>query len=160
MTISSKRDPVDEEPPEVLSNNQVAARLQMKRPNVSKFLMRRGIRPAAKKAHGYFWSVEDVERVKVEREADEAQMAADRKRRETALRRQGGEPEPEVHPAAARLGERQQAVLRALRERPLKSTNEATRAAFRRLSERGLVHQIEEGAWALTILGQDVAATL
>lgn len=150
------------DPPEVLSLSQVADRLGMKRPNVSKFLTRRGVRPYLKKASGYFWRADEIDRVKAEREADERQMAADRQRRDSALRRSGREPEPTVHPGAERLGDRQKAVLRALASRPLKSDGEAMRAAFRRLSERGLVEPVrgEQGVFALTSKGQEVAASL
>src|SRR4051812_5021381 len=107
---------VEPELPEVLSLSQVADRLSMKRSNVTKFLTRRGIRPAIKKAAGYFWRAEEIERVKAEREADTRQMEADRRRRESALNPAAREEEPKV-PGGERLGDRQKAVLRALLNR-------------------------------------------
>jgi hypothetical protein len=147
-------------PPRVLTLAEVATRLNMSRSNVAKFLARRDVSPWLKKAQGYFWREEDIERVKAEREADPERMAADERRRQAALR--GPAPKPERLPVP-RLGPTQKAVLKAMRERPGSSGDgDATRMALMRMRERGLVEAVEgeRGLYSLTPLGLEVAGKL
>lgn len=147
--------------PRVLSLSEVAATLGMKRPNVAKFLARRGVEPAIEKAQGYFWWAADIERVKQEREADTDRIAADRRRSETA-RRGPGEQAPPTPPELAKLGVSQKRLLGELMRRPVKPAVEADRFALRRLRGRGLVAVVEgePGTWALTPDGRRLAAFL
>lgn len=137
--------------PRVLSLTEAAARLKMKPPNVAKFLARRGVKPVLSKAQGYFWSEDDIERVKAAREQDTARMASDRRRRRGAL--QGH--------AASRLGQHQLALLPRLLRTPLTPATEAERHALRRLRERGLVKAVRQGrAYELTPAGRELAVDL
>jgi hypothetical protein len=151
-------------PRRVLSLAEVADRLDMKRPNVAKFLARHGIEPAFAKASGYLWFEEDIERIKAQREADAERLAADQRRREAALRRNQNTVEPApVPPAAAiRLGRTQREVLERLAQRPVRAENDAVRLAMRRLRERHLVAAVpgERGLYALTDEGRSAAAAL
>lgn len=151
------------EPPRLLSLSEVADVLHMKRPNVAKFLARRGVQPAYAKAQGYFWNADDIERVKAEREQDEARMAADRKRRASAVARQAGEVESEPPPPElARLGPTQRRLLGELARRPVKPEVEADRFALRRLRQRGLARDVADaaGTFALTDDGARLAGLL
>jgi hypothetical protein len=126
----------------VLSLSEAADLLHMKRSNTGKFLRRRGVEPAFPKAQGYFYWAADIERVKAEREANEERMAADARRRESALNRTRGEvntgpPPPEVE----RLGPAQRAVLSELVRKPLPVTGE-NRFTIHRLRQRGLVDYV------------------
>jgi hypothetical protein len=142
-----------------LSLSQCAEILHMKRPNVAKFLARRGIEPAVAKAQGYFWWSGDVERVKSEREADDRRMDADRRRRETALARRHGEP-VEPMPEIVRLGGTQRTLMEEMLRRPVHQTD-TTRFALLRLRKRGYCDRIgEDGTWALTAQGREVAGNL
>lgn len=147
--------------PRVLSLSEVAERLNMKRPNVAKFLARRGVSPAFEKAQGYFWWEADIERVKAEREADERRMAADAKRRESAVRGRRVERDP-VPPELARLGSTQKRLLGELLRRPVKPEVESDRFALRRLRGRGLVVTLDDapGTFALTDEGRSLAGQL
>lgn len=149
--------------PRVLSLAEVADRLDMKRPNVAKFLARHNVAPAYKKASGYFWHEADIERIKAQREADTERMAADARRREAALRRNHNEVVTPVPPAAAlRLGRTQREVMERLAQRPIRAENDAVRLALRRLRERHLVESVagERGLYALTDEGRSAVAGL
>lgn len=147
--------------PRVLSLAEVAERLNMKRPNVAKYLARHGIRPAFAKASGYLWHEADIERIKAQREADEAKLAADERRREAALRNSDGTAAPVPPQAALRLGRTQREVMERLAQRPVRPENDAVRLALRRLRERDLVEAAgERGLYQLTDEGRDVAAAL
>ena len=147
--------------PRVLSLSEVAARLNMKRPNVAKFLARRGIEPAFEKAQGYFWWEADIARVKAERETDPDRMEADARRRESALRGRDGRTPPPP-PELARLGASQRRLLGELVRRPVRPEVEADRFALRRLRQRGLAVTVdgEPGTWALTADGRKLAGHL
>lgn len=147
--------------PRVLSLSEVAERLNMKRPNVAKFLLRRGIMPQFTKASGYFWNEVTIDAVKAEREADEARMAADDRRREGAL--VGARPRVRRPPELVRLGATQRDLLDRLAERPVHGTNDSDRLALRRLRERGLVEPVpnaRRGTYQLTAKGRGAAAKL
>lgn len=150
-------------PGRVLSLAEVAERLDMKRPNVAKYLARHGIEPAFAKASGYLWHEADIERIKAEREANAEKLAADQRRREGALRNVDGNNAAPVPPAAAlRLGRTQREVLARLAERPVRAENDAVRLALRRLRERGLVSAVpgERGLYGLTDEGRSAASAL
>jgi predicted DNA-binding transcriptional regulator AlpA len=146
----------------VLSLSEVAERLRMKRPNVAKFLARRGVEPAFPKAQGYFWWESDVERVKAEREADPDRMAADARRRRTAVARAGGEADQEETPPEVdvnRLGITQQLLLQEMLRRPVPPDGNTARSALRRLALRGLAERVPgERVYQLTPLGRRAAA--
>lgn len=142
----------------VVSLSEAAERLRMKRPNVAKFLGRRGIEPAFPKAQGYFWWEADIERARREREADKARMAADARRRESAL---NGPPErPESPPPeVARLGRTELLVLGELLRHPMPYPKDSRRFALRRLRRRGLVAQVpDESTWQLSARGRELAS--
>lgn len=145
--------------PRVLSLAEVAERLDMKRPNVAKYLARHGITPAFAKASGYLWHEADIERIKAQREADEAKLAADQRRREGALRNNTATVPPQ---ASLRLGRTQREVLERLAQRPVRPENDAVRLAMRRLRERHLVEGApgERGLYQLTTEGRAAAAAL
>lgn len=147
--------------PRVLSLSEVADRLNMKRPNVAKFLARREVEPAFSKAQGYFWWESDIERVRLEREADATKMDADCRRRESAL---GGRAEPvaPLPPELARLGESQKRLAAELLRRPVRPAIEADRFALRRLRGRGLAERVEgePGLWTATALLRRLAEFL
>lgn len=149
--------------PRVLTLSETADRLNMKRSNVAKFLARRGVQRAFAKRVGYFWYEDAIDQVKAEREADEERMAADERRRESALRRADGQPAPEpVRTPSVRLGRTQRDLMEELRERPARPSNDARRLALRRLRERGLVENTpgERGLYQLTDSGLEVAGQL
>lgn len=146
--------------PRVMSLSEVADLMDMKRPNVAKFLARRGVRPMFAKAQGYFWDAAEVERVKAEREADDDLMAANERRRAAAL---GLEmpprpEEPQRMPEAARLGPRQRELLQEMEQRPGTPVDDAQRLVLRRLRLRGLVEPVpgERKLYQLTDLGRRV----
>lgn len=149
-------------PPRVLSLSEAAEVLHMKRPNVAKFLARRGVSPAIEKASGYFWWEADILRVKAEREADERRMGSDRRRRASALARAaGGEAGREMPPPEIpRLGRTQRDLLTSMLRRPVVPTVDGPeRFALRRLAQRGLATPIEgERGFTLTDEGRRVAA--
>lgn len=145
----------------LLSLSEAADVLKMKRPNVAKFLARRGIKPAVPKAQGYFWWAADIERAKREREADKARMAADAQRRESALHGRRREPSPP--PELARLGRAQREVLSELLRHPIPRPQDARRFALLRLAKRGLAEELtgEAGSvFALTEQGRALAGHL
>lgn len=147
--------------PRVLSLSEVAERLGMKPPNVAKFLARRGIEPVLAKAQGYFWAEDAIERVKAEREADEARMAADARRRKAALE---GPAEREPREPKPRVGGRQAELLEAMLRRPISADDNATRLAIRRLRLRGFVKATRTAnggaVYQLTEAGREVAGRL
>lgn len=149
-----------QEMPRVLSLSEAAERLRMKRPNVAKFLSRRGVEPAFTKAQGYFWWEADIDRVKAEREADAVRMAADAKRRLAAIH--GGVQREPVPPELARLGATQRELLTTMLRRPGTVTDESSRAALRRLRERGLVEPVrgENGTFQLTAKARPLVSQL
>lgn len=156
----STRKRVKEERP--LSLSEVAEILHMKRPNVAKFLARRGVEPAFAKAQGFFWWESDILKVKAEREADEERMAADAQRRRSAQARVRGEVPAEPPRPEVRLGERQTAVMLQLLRRPVAPTDEV-RFSLLRLAKRGLVERFEvDGVrrYRLTDEGRRVAGSL
>ncbi len=144
----------------VLSLSEAADVLHMKRPNVAKFLARRGIEPAFPKAQGYFWWVSDVERAKAEREADKERLAADERRRRSAI--DGPPPPPESPPPeVARLGRTERAVLAELLRHPIPYPKDSRRFALRRLRQRGLAVQVPaEETWQLSDRGRELAGWL
>lgn len=147
----------------VLQLSEIAVRLEMKRSNVAKFLARRGVRPIIAKSSGYLWREEDIERVKAEREADAERMDADRRRRESAVRRVDGQPGPPVeHVPGPRLGRTQRDLVEELTERPRTATGESRRHAMRRLRFRGLVEAVpgERNLYQLTDSGREIAGQL
>jgi hypothetical protein len=142
----------------VVSLSEAAEILRMKRPNVAKFLARRGIEPAFPKAQGYFWWFADVDRARQERESDEAKMAADRQRRASAV---NGPPARSEPPPAevAKLGPVERAVLSELLRRPIPYPKDSRRFALRRLRQRGLVVQVPaEKTWQLSPRGRELAS--
>jgi hypothetical protein len=146
------------EPRRVLSLSESAERLRMKRPNVAKFLARRGVEPAFSKAQGYFWWEDEIERVKAEREADATRMAADERRRRSALARRGEAGHETPPPELPRLGATQRGVLVEMLRRPVEPTDEV-RFALRRLAQRGLAERVPgERLFTLTGEGRRVAA--
>lgn len=145
-----------QELPRVLSLSEAAERLGMKPPNVAKFLARRNVAPAFAKGQGYFWREEDIDRVKAEREADEARMAADEKRRRAAL--EGAQPR-EPRERKPRVGGHQAELLNQLLRRPMAPGSNAERLALRRLRLRGLV-KAEDGMFQLTDAGRELAGQL
>jgi hypothetical protein len=141
-----------------LSLSECATLLNMRRPNVAKFLARRNVEPAFPKASGYFWWESDVKRVKEERESDPARMAADERRRESARRRAAGEVAPVEEPEEqVRLGKTQRDLMLTMLRRPVEQTD-ANRFSLLRLRKRGYCERIESGRWALTSEGRRVAA--
>jgi hypothetical protein len=147
-----------QETPRVLSLSEAADRLHMKRSNVAKFLARRGVRPAFSKAQGYFWWESDIDRVKAEREADEARMAADEKRRQAAIH--GGQHREPVPSEISRLGRTQRDLLTTMLRRPVVASSDAERLALRRLVQRGLAERIdgEGGSHRLTDTARSLVA--
>lgn len=143
--------------PRVLSLSEAAERLNMKPPNVAKFLARREVKPALAKAQGYFWLESDIERVKGEREADEARMAADERRRRAAL--EGAAPREPREPKP-RVGGHQADLLTTLLSKPVTPGSNAERLALRRLRLRGLVEAADDGAFQLTDAGRELAGRL
>lgn len=146
----------------VLSLSEAAAVLGMKRPNVAKFLARRGVEPAFPKAQGYFWWEDDILRVKAEREADSARMAVDERRRRSALH---GRPEEEPPPPElAHLGRTQREVLSELVLHPIPRPQDARRFALLRLVRRGLAEERDAGGggsvFVLTEAGLALAGRL
>lgn len=146
-----------QELPRVLSLSEAAERLNMKPPNVAKFLARRGVEPAFAKAQGYFWNEADIDRVKGEREADEARMAADERRRQAAL--EGAAPREEREPKP-RVGGHQAELLTTLMSKPIAPSSNAERLALRRLRLRGLVTAEPNGPFQLTDAGRELAGRL
>ena len=144
----------------VVSLSEAADLLHMKRSNTAKFLARRGVEPAFPKAQGYFWWLADVERAKAEREADEARMAADRQRRETALN--GPPPRPEQRPPElAHLGRAQRDLALVLLRHPIPYPKDASRFALRRLRQRGLVEPVPGAeTWQATARLREIAGWL
>lgn len=144
----------------VVSLSEAANLLHMKRPNVAKFLARRGIEPAFPKAQGYFWWLADVERAKAEREADEEKMRADRQRRESALNGRP-EPAPSRPPELAHLGKAQRDLALVLLRHPIPYPKDASRFALRRLRQRGLVEPVPgETTWQATARLREIAGWL
>jgi hypothetical protein len=145
----------------VLSLSEAADVLRMKRSNTAKFLARRGIEPAFPKAQGYFWWEVDVERARDEREADKARMAADARRRDSAIH---GRPpqEPPPPPELARLGAAQREILSELVRHPIPNPKDARRFALRRLAQRGLAERLpdDDGVYVLTKRGRGLAGHL
>jgi hypothetical protein len=154
------------EPPErVLSLSEVAELMDMKRPNVAKYLARKGIRPKFVKAQGYLWDAAQIERLKAEREADAELMAANERRRASALGLAPpprDEPGPARLPEAARLGPRQKELLLWLESRPAAPVDDKRRLVLRRLRLRGLVEPVpgERKLYQLTELGMRIAGEL
>jgi hypothetical protein len=149
--------------PRVLSLSESAERLNMKRSNVGKFLARRNVQPAFSKAQGYFYWEADIDRVKAEREADKERMAADAKRRRSALAGHGKLQEVvSVPPELARLGATQRALLSELLRHPVKPETDAERLAMRRLRQRGFVSPVAtaEDSFDLTVDGRTAAGHL
>lgn len=146
--------------PRVLTLSEVAERLNMKRSNVAKFLARRGIQPSLAKASGYLWREDLIDAVKADREADEARMAADARRREGALH--GAAVPSRQPPELQRLGSTQRELLARLCERPVRPISNSDRLALRRLRERGLVALVpgERGIYQLTPEGGRTAGLL
>lgn len=148
----------------VLSLSEAAERLRMKRSNAGKFLARRGVRPAFPKAQGYFYWLADIERVKAEREANRGQMAADARRRESALRGPVAEVErPRVPPEVAHLGAAQRVLLSELVRHPVAYPQDSRRFALLRLVRRGLAEELTGEAgrvFALTDRGRELAGWL
>jgi hypothetical protein len=158
-------EPTTPEPPErVLSLSEVADLMDMKRPNVAKYLARKGIRPKFAKAQGYLWSAAEVERAKAEREADESLMAANERRRASALGMPTPAPEPPIRrpPEAARLGPKQRELLVEMEQRPGIPVSDARRLVLRRLRLRGLVEMVpgERRLFQLTETGRRVVDSL
>lgn len=151
-------------PDRVLSLSEVADLLDMKRPNVAKYLARKGIRPKFAKAQGYFWDAAEVERVKAEREADEELMAVNARRRAAALGNPLPPPERPVPraPEAARLGPRQRELLLEMEQRPGTPIDDARRLVLRRLRLRGLVEPVpgERKLYQLTEAGRRAVEVL
>jgi hypothetical protein len=144
----------------VVSLSEAAELLRMKRPNVAKFLARRGVEPAFAKAQGYFWWLADVERAKAEREADEERMAVDARRRETAIHGRPPEPPPPP-PELSRLGETQRELALILLRHPVPYPKDARRFALRRLRQRGLAVQVPgEETWQATPRLREIAGWL
>lgn len=143
----------------VMSLTKAAVLLRMKRTNVAKFLHRRGIEPAFPKEQGYFYWTDDIMRAKEEREADTARMAADEKRRQSALRRQGVRNGP-VPKSISRMGRTQREMLATLLVRTIVPSTDSERLALQRIAQRGLAERIEGGAYALTTAGREAAAAL
>jgi|SRR5262245_35851721 len=159
-------EPTYEEAPErLLSLSEVADYMDMKRPNVAKFLTRRGVRPAYVKAQGYFWHEADIRRVKEEREAEPGLMEANERRRASALGLEAPPrpaAEPRRMPEAARLGPKQRELLAEMEQRPGIPVDDARRLVLRRLRLRGLVEAVpgEAKLYQLTDLGRRVVEAL
>jgi len=158
-TASTARDRI-ESGERVVSLSEAADLLRMKRPNVAKFLARRGVEYAFPKAQGYFWWESDILRVKAEREADKARMAADEQRRSSALH--GRPPEPERRPPElAHLGETQRELALVLLRHPVPYPKDSRRFALRRLRQRGLVEEVPaESVWQATPRLREIASWL
>jgi hypothetical protein len=156
---------VTTDPERVLSLSEVADLMDMKRPNVAKFLARKGVRPKFAKAQGYFWDAAEIERIKAEREADADLMAANERRRAAALGLDAPpreEPEPARPPEAARLGPKQRELLLEMEQRPGIPVSDQRRLVLRRLRLRGLVEPVpgEAKLYQLTDVGRRVVDAL
>jgi hypothetical protein len=152
-------------PGRVLSLSEIADLMDMKRPNVAKWLARKGIQPKFAKAQGYFWDADEVERAKAEREADEELMAVNARRRAAALGNPLPPPERPVSttpPEAARLGPRQKELLLEMEQRPGVPVDDARRLVLRRLRLRGLVEAVpgERKLYQLTDAGRRAVEVL
>jgi hypothetical protein len=146
----------------LLSLSEIATVLHQKKSNVAKFLARRNVDPAMKKAAGYWWWQSDILRVKAERDANTAQMASNERRRQSAVK---GEQQNGGLPAKYwRLGAAQRKQLVELLVHPVSPKIESHRLALRRLEPWGLVESeqdVDRVTWySLTDEGRRVAALL
>ena len=127
--------------PNRLTLVQAADRLNMKKSNVRKFLVRHGVEPLEAKAQGHWWDGAQIDALARRRAEDKDARAADEKRRASALAL--AEQRRAIRSAIEGLGPREREVLdwaRNGQQLPDKKSMEAAR----RLRKKGLLEPMPD----------------
>jgi hypothetical protein len=166
---------MDEQPgefkvlPEMMGVTAAASYLEMSKPNLRKFLDRRGVHPTVLSPRP-LWDRRDLERVRSEYLADRVKVEADIRRRNSALGILTEGLEDGVPSVAVRIGPTQRGILtelflescplvpRDFEIRQVASENESKQALLR-LRDRGFV-ELGDGGFVLTDLGREAAGSL